>query len=55
MALDPHVAVLFLLTTAGGAWMLVAGVHKHALEWRRRKRVCPSCGRQVHGRACGCN
>ncbi len=54
MAIDPHAALLFFLTLAAGGWMLVAGVHKNALEWRRRKRACPACGRLVQGRACGC-
>jgi NADH pyrophosphatase NudC (nudix superfamily) len=35
------------------AWMAVAGVAKSALEWKRPKRRCPSCGRQIDGRTCG--
>jgi hypothetical protein len=54
MALAHHTAALFFLMMAAGSWMLLAGVHKHALEWRRRKRTCPSCGRHIDGRGCGC-
>ena len=33
--------------------MMVAGVSKGALEWRRTRRVCPSCGRdRAHGCRC---
>jgi len=33
--------------------MAIAGVQKNALEWKRRKRTCPSCGRAISGRTCG--
>jgi hypothetical protein len=39
--------------TGVGVWMAVAGVQKNALEWKRQKRTCPSCGREIEGRACG--
>jgi NADH pyrophosphatase NudC (nudix superfamily) len=29
-------------------------VQKSALEWRRRRRICPSCGHELRGGACGC-
>jgi hypothetical protein len=32
--------------------MLTAGVQKNALEGRRQRRVCPSCGREIHARVC---
>jgi hypothetical protein len=52
MLLNPHVAVI-AVTTAGIGWgMMVAGVHKNALEWRRRRRICPSCGREIRARFC---
>ena len=41
-----------VLTTAIGFTMLFAGLRKNALEWRRRQRLCPSCGRL--SRDCGC-
>ena len=52
MHLDPNIAIA-LATTVGAAWlMIVAGLQKSALEHRKRKRVCPSCGRQIHARVC---
>jgi hypothetical protein len=32
--------------------MMVAGVEKRALEWKRQRRTCPSCGRDA--RNCRC-
>jgi hypothetical protein len=55
MSLDPQIAAAAVASTGAGALMLLAGVEKHALEWRRRRRVCPSCGRRLDGRACGCH
>jgi hypothetical protein len=53
--LDPHLAVLFVCTTGVGFLMLVSGVHKSTLEWRRRRRICPSCGREIQSGTCGCS
>jgi hypothetical protein len=50
--LDPQLALLFAVTTGAGFVMLVAGVQKRALEWRRRRRLCPSCGRRIDGPVC---
>jgi NADH pyrophosphatase NudC (nudix superfamily) len=50
--LDPTAAVLFATTTAAAFLMMLAGVQKRALEWRHRRRVCPSCGRRIEGRTC---
>jgi hypothetical protein len=52
MTLDPNLAVLFLTTTGAAFLMMLAGVHKRALEWRKRRRLCPSCGREIAGRTC---
>jgi len=52
MTLDPHIAVLAVLTLGIGWMMALAGVQKSALEWRRRRRVCPSCGRRIDARVC---
>ena len=54
MPLDPQITVTAVASTGVGALMLLAGVEKHALEWRRRRRICPSCGRQLERHACGC-
>ncbi len=52
MHLAPHIAIA-AVTTLGAAWlMMVAGFQKSALERRRRRRVCPSCGRQIQARVC---
>jgi len=32
--------------------MALAGVDKGALELRSRRRVCPSCGREIRSRTC---
>ena len=50
--ITPQIATL-VATMGVAAWMAVAGVHKSALEWRRPKRRCPSCGRHIEGRICG--
>ena len=54
MELDPQTAVAFATTTAVGFLMIVAGAHKHMLEWRRTPRHCPSCGRRIEARTCAC-
>ena len=47
-----NVAVLGI-TTLGIGWLMTqAGVHKSALEWRQRRRICPSCGREIQARVC---
>ena len=43
--LDPHTAATLVLVSGIGYAMLYAGLAKNALERRRRRRVCPSCGR----------
>jgi hypothetical protein len=43
---------LLISSTAIGYLMVKAGLGKHALEFRRRRRVCPSCGREIRGRTC---
>ena len=54
MSLDLHVLALLVTTTAIGFLMVASGIHKSALEWRNRSRVCPSCGRKIERRTCGC-
>jgi len=51
---DPHIAVFAIVTMGVGYVMALAGVHKSALEWRRRDRICPSCGRPIKARVCKC-
>jgi hypothetical protein len=52
MMLNVHF-VLFMIVTCGvGYVMMVAGLQKSALEWKRRRRICPSCGRHIETRVC---
>jgi formate dehydrogenase maturation protein FdhE len=52
MHLDPHVAIA-AVSTLGAAWLMMkAGLQKSALEHRHRRRVCPSCGREIRARVC---
>jgi hypothetical protein len=53
MQLDAHTAALVIVTVGIGWGMMVAGLQKNALEWRRRRRICPSCGREIQARVCG--
>jgi NADH pyrophosphatase NudC (nudix superfamily) len=53
MSLDPHFAALLVSTAGAGLLMSLAGMHKSALEWKRRRRICPSCGHEQ--RNCGCS
>jgi len=47
-----HMAILVMATLAAGWLMTQAGLQKSALEWRRRRRTCPSCGRIIEERVC---
>jgi hypothetical protein len=51
-SLDPQLLAMLVGTTGVGFLMMLAGVQKSALEWRRRRRCCPSCGRVIEGRVC---
>jgi hypothetical protein len=50
--LSPHVATLMVLCLGVGYVMTIAGVSKNALEWKRQRRVCPSCGRRSESCLC---
>lgn len=52
MTIDLHIVMLAILTVGIGWMMMMAGVQKSALEWRRRRRICPSCGREITARVC---
>jgi hypothetical protein len=52
MTLDPQLTTLFAVTTGIGYLMIQSGLQKSLLEWRKRKRSCPSCGRQLP--VCSC-
>jgi NADH pyrophosphatase NudC (nudix superfamily) len=55
MSPEPHLAALMTSIAGVGVLMSFAGLQKSALEWKRRRRICPSCGRQLRGGACGCS
>jgi hypothetical protein len=56
MNITPHAALLIASTMGAGWLMLTAGVEKKALEWRRRRRVCAGCGKDLPGRSiCNCS
>ena len=52
MTLDPQIATVAALTMAIGYTMFFSGLTKHALELKRRRRICPSCGRHITGAVC---
>ena len=47
-----HYAYLLLLPLGVAYLMMLAGVQKSALEWKRRSRICPSCNREAHRCRC---
>jgi NADH pyrophosphatase NudC (nudix superfamily) len=51
---DPHLTAFIASIAGAGLLMSLAGVQKSALEWRRRRRICPSCGHELRGRMCAC-
>jgi formate dehydrogenase maturation protein FdhE len=52
MTLDPHVMTLAAATLGVGWLMAYAGLQKSALELKKKRRVCPSCGRHISARVC---
>jgi hypothetical protein len=47
-----HTLTLVLPAAGVGYLMVKAGLAKNAHEPRQRKRICPSCGREITGRRC---
>jgi hypothetical protein len=52
--MDPHIAMVAVVTLGVGYLMTVSGLQKSALELKRRRRICPSCGKHIHARRCSC-
>jgi hypothetical protein len=52
MKLDAHTVALAIVSVGVGWGMMIAGLQKNAIEWRRRRRICPSCGREIQARVC---
>jgi hypothetical protein len=44
--------IFVLVAISATLLMTLAGISKHALEWRRFGFVCPACG--LHARDCRC-
>jgi NADH pyrophosphatase NudC (nudix superfamily) len=55
MTPEPHLMILLVSTAGVGVLMSFAGLQKSALEWKRRRRICPSCGHERRGRRCACS
>jgi len=51
-AVDPQIVTFVALAMAVGYTMFYSGLKKHALELKRRRRICPSCGRHISGAVC---
>ena len=51
-AVDPQLVSFVALAMAIGYTMLFSGLAKQVLELKRRRRVCPSCGRDIVGAVC---
>ena len=49
---DLQIAIAAVTTLGAGWLMMAAGVEKSVLERRRRRRICPSCGREIVARVC---
>ena len=45
MPIDPHVEMFMALASVAAWLMTKAGLGKNLLEPKRRRRICPSCGR----------
>jgi hypothetical protein len=45
MSLSPHVFGLFASTFCVALLMTLSGIQKSLLDWKLRRRHCPSCGR----------
>ncbi len=54
-ALPLETALLIASTSGVGYLMLTAGIQKKALVWRRRRRLCASCGKHLRSESvCTC-
>jgi hypothetical protein len=53
MQFDPQLAGLIASSFAVAFLMAFAGVQRRALEWKQRRQICPSCGRDLRSK-CSC-
>jgi NADH pyrophosphatase NudC (nudix superfamily) len=52
MYLPSHYVYVALLALGIAYLMMLAGVRRRLLEWKRTTRICPSCGRPAHRCPC---
>ena len=52
--MSPELVALFAGTSGVGLFMILSAVQKNTLEWRRKRRSCPACGRVIEARRCAC-
>jgi hypothetical protein len=52
LSTDPHITLFLTLAMAAGWLMTKAGLAKNALELKRRRVTCPSCGKH---QGCTCS
>ena len=52
MTLDPQLVTVAALAMAIGWTMTFSALKKNVLELKGRRRICPSCGRQISGAVC---
>ena len=52
MYLLVHILYFGLVPLGVAYLMMLAGVHKRALDWKRVDRICPSCGRDAYRCRC---
>jgi NADH pyrophosphatase NudC (nudix superfamily) len=55
MTPEPHLMIFLVSTVGVGVLVSFAGLQKSTLEWKRRRRICPSCGHELRGRRCACS
>jgi hypothetical protein len=48
----PHLVILCVVVMGVASLMVRAGIGKSALEPRRVRRICPSCGRATRDCCC---
>jgi NADH pyrophosphatase NudC (nudix superfamily) len=53
MGRDPHVLEAFVSTFSVALLMTLSGMQKSVLDWKNRRRHCPSCGRRLRS-GCTC-
>jgi NADH pyrophosphatase NudC (nudix superfamily) len=50
--IDPQTLNTIAFSTGIALMMVLSGLGKNMLEVKKKRRICPSCGHQIHGRVC---